>query len=460
MVKIISRQYVGQANVYDIGVAQDHNFAIKNGLIASNCFNKSHSTAYAYVTYQTAYLKANYPLEYMAALLTANSGDTDKVRRYLDNCSIMGKYIDNCLDTGISIDAPDINRSGLDFTPVDGKILFGFSAVRNVGQNAIAAILEARAEGGEFKSLGDFCDRIDLRTVNRRTLESLIQCGAFDKIQSNRQQLIRDLELVYEWAQSRARDRASGQGNLFDFMGGGFASDNQQPAKNAFESAPKAEATLDFPPQEKLRLEKELLGFYVSAHPLKDIKQSSSLLAPINLAQLGEQKDKAMVCAVVMLNNIKKVVTKKGDPMAILQIEDLSTSSEAIVFPKNYDRVVSPLQVDTRLIIWGKVDKRDDQTQFIVEDAEPVEKVQMVMVELNPQEAGTIEVQHRLRSILKEQSGDKDKAKVPVIGIIQAGNHRQIVRFGQQFWVQDSFSTVQSLKNAKFPAHVKKMIDN
>ncbi|MBD2293352.1 trans-splicing intein-formed DNA polymerase III subunit alpha C-terminal partner DnaE-C [Anabaena sphaerica FACHB-251] len=450
MVKIISRQYLGQANVYDLGVEQDHNFAIKNGLIASNCFNKSHSTAYGYVTYQTAYLKANYPLEYMAALLTANSGDTDKVQKYLNNCTTMG----------IEIDPPDINRSGLDFTPAEDKILFGFSAVRNVGQNAIAGILEAREEGGEFKSLGDFCDRIDLRAVNRRTLESLIQCGAFDKIEPNRQQLIRDLELVYDWAQSRAKDRASGQGNLFDFMGGGLTSNNQQPAKNAFESAPKAEATLDFPPQEKLRMEKELLGFYVSAHPLKNIKQSSSLLAPINLAQLGEQKDNTMLCAVVMLNNVKKVVTKKGDPMAILQIEDLTAALEAIVFPKNYERVSSLLQVDARLIIWGKVDKRDDQTQFIVEDAEQVEKVQMVVVELNPQEAGTIDVQHRLRSILKEQSGDKDKAKVPVIGIVQAGNSRQLVRFGKQFWVQDSFSAVQSLKNARFPAHVKQLTDN
>ncbi|MBK1986976.1 trans-splicing intein-formed DNA polymerase III subunit alpha C-terminal partner DnaE-C [Sphaerospermopsis aphanizomenoides BCCUSP55] len=450
MVKIVSRQYLGQANVYDIGVETDHNFAIKNGLIASNCFNKSHSTAYGYVTYQTAYLKANYPLEYMAALLTANSGDTDKVQKYLNNCTTMG----------IEIDPPDINRSGLDFTPADGKILFGFSAVRNVGQNAISAILEARAEGGEFKSLGDFCDRIDLRTVNRRTLESLIQCGAFDKIQPNRQQLIRDLELVYEWAQSRARDRASGQGNLFDFMGGGFGSNNHQPAKNTFESAPKAEATLDFPPQEKLRMEKELLGFYVSAHPLKDIKKSSSLLAPINLSHLGEQKDKAMICAIVMLNNVKKVVTKKGDQMAILQIEDLTASLEAIVFPKNYERVSSLLQVDARLIIWGKVDKRDDQTQFIVEDAEQVEKVQMVVVELNPKEASDLEVKRHLSSILTEQSGDKNQAKVPVIGIIQSGSSRQLVRFGKKYWVQDSFFAVQSLKNAQFPAHVKQLTDN
>jgi len=164
MIKIASRKFLGVENVYDIGVRRDHNFFIKNGLIASNCFNKSHSTAYGYVTYQTAYLKANYPLEYMAALLTANSNDTDKVQ----------KYISTCLSMNIQIEPPDINRSGVDFTPVAGKILFGFSAVRNVGQNAIASVLEARDTTGEFKSLADFCDRIDLRAVNRRTLEIIL----------------------------------------------------------------------------------------------------------------------------------------------------------------------------------------------------------------------------------------------------------------------------------------------
>ena len=450
MVKIVSRTYVGQANVYDIGVENDHNFVIKNGFIASNCFNKSHSTAYAYVTYQTSYLKANYPLEYMSALLTANSGDTDKVRKYLDNCSNMG----------IVIDPPDVNRSGLDFTPIDDKILFGFSAVRNVGQNAIASILEAREESGElipFKSLADFCSRVDLRTMNRRTLESLINCGAFDKIQPNRNQLIHDSELVYEWAQSRARDKASGQGNIFDLLGGGFAGNNNQSQNHGFESAPKAPPVNDLPPQEKLRMEKELLGFYLSDHPLKSIRQSSSVLAPINLAQLGEQKDDSILCAVIMLNNVKKVVTKKGDSMAILQVEDLSTTSEVVVFPKTYERISHLLQIDARLIIWGKVDRRDDQTQFILEDAETVETVKMILVEVSPQQAGTIEEQHRLNTILKAQAGDKDKSRIPVIGIVQSGNYREIVRFGRQFWVQDSTTTVQALQNGKFHAKIKQL---
>jgi DNA polymerase III subunit alpha len=449
MVKIVTRKSLGGQNVYDIGVELDHNFAIKNGLIAANCFNKSHSTAYGYVTYQTAYLKANYPLEYMSALLTANSGDTDKVQ----------KYIATCMSMNIQIEPPNINRSGVDFTPAADKILFGFSAVRNVGQNAIASILEARETSGEFKSLGDFCDRIDLRTVNKRTLESLISCGAFDKIQSNRHQLTQDLPLVYDWAQSRARDRASGQGSIFDLLGG-FAAANDKKANSAFEIAPKSQPVSDFPPQEKLRMEKELLGFYVSDHPLKAIKQSSLVLAPINLSQLGEQRDDTMICAVVMLNNVKKVVTKKGDPMAILQIEDLTTQSEAVVFPKTYERIGSLLEVDARLIIWGKVDRRDEQNQFIVEDAEVVDTVKLIMVELTPLQAVNIEDRDRLRSVLKEQSGDKEKAKIPVIGVVQDGNSRQLVRFGRQFWVQDSLSAVIALQNARFPAHIKPLTSN
>jgi DNA polymerase-3 subunit alpha len=441
MVKIITRKSLGIQNVYDIGVERDHNFVIKQGLIASNCFNKSHSTAYGYVTYQTAYLKANYPLEYMAALLTANSDDTDKVQ----------KYIATCVSMGIQIEPPDINRSGIDFTPSGGKILFGLSAVRHVGQNAIANILAAIESGGEFKSLADFCDRVDLRAVNRRTIEALISCGALDKINSNRNQLLHDLELVYDWAQSRARDRASGQGNLFDLLGGGFST-NTTP-QNSFEAAPKAKTVPDFPPQKKLQMEKELLGFYVSDHPLKSIRQSAMVLSPINLSQLSEQKEESNICVIVMLNGVKKVITKKGDPMAILQVEDLTSQSEAVVFPKIYERINSLLQIDSKLIIWGKVDRQKEQAQLIVDDAEPVETVQLVIVELNPQQAATIEEQHRLRTILQEQSGEKEKAKVPIVGVVQAGASRHFVRFGRKFWVQDARTTVQALQSARFSAY-------
>ena len=192
MVKILSRQSLGPQPVYDIGVVRDHNFLTVDGWVASNCFNKSHSMAYGYVTYQTAYLKANYPVEYMAALLSANSGDQEKVQM----------HIANCISMGINVLPPSVNQSGLDFTPQGKQILFGLSAVRNVGEGAIAALIaERQAEDGPFKSLADLCDRVDLRTVNKRALEALIQSGAMDEFGEFRNQLMQDLPLVVEWAQ-------------------------------------------------------------------------------------------------------------------------------------------------------------------------------------------------------------------------------------------------------------------
>jgi DNA polymerase III subunit alpha len=245
VVKIIGRKSLGTQPVYDIGVEQDHNFILLNGLVASNCFNKSHSTAYGYVTYQTAYLKANYPVEYMAALLTGSSGNQDKVQKYIATCSKMG----------IDVLKPDINRSEIDFTPVSGQILFGLSAIRNLGQGAIECILKAREEGGAFKSMADFCDRVDLRTVNRRALEALIYCGAFDSLSSNRKQLFEYLDIVISWAQDRAKDRDSGQTTIFDFLG---TNESKTTSNAALESAPQPPDIPDYSPQEKLRLEKEL----------------------------------------------------------------------------------------------------------------------------------------------------------------------------------------------------------
>ncbi|UZQ53900.1 OB-fold nucleic acid binding domain-containing protein [Trichothermofontia sichuanensis B231] len=438
MAKIISRQYLGLQNVYDIGVVQDHNFLLSNGLVASNCFNKSHSTAYGYVTYQTAYLKANYPVEYMAALLTANSGDQDKVQR----------YIATCLSMNIQVEPPDINRSGVDFTPLKQSILFGLSAVRNVGQGAIEAILAARDEGGPFKSLADLCDRVDTRVVNRRALEALIHCGAWDRIEANRRQLMADLNLILEWAQSRAKDRASGQGNLFDLLG--MATNSPLETSNSFESAPKAPPVEDYLPAEKLKLEKELLGFYVSDHPLKEVTRSAKVLAPISLESLEQYVDKSSVSAIVILTEVKHVITKRGDRMAILQIEDLTGKSEAVIFPKNYEALKDYLETDARLIVWGKVDRRDEQVQFIIEDAEPIENVKMVMVELAVAQASDIQEQHRLKTILLEQRREEESPKIPVVAIVATPHERKFVSFGSQFRVQDAQTTVQALIQAGF----------
>jgi len=441
VVKIVSRQRVGIERVYDIGVVKDHNFVLNNGAVASNCFNKSHSMAYGYVTYQTAYLKANYPVEYMAALLTANSGSQDKVQ----------KYIATCMNMNIQVEPPDINRSNVDFTPVDGKnILFGLSAVRNLGQGAIDCILKARQEDGEFQSLADLCDRVDLHAVNRRALDALIQCGAFDKLNPNRNQLMQHLEAVIDWAQSRAKDRATGQFSLFDQIG--LGGDENTSEDNNFDGLPDPPNVPDFEPMEKLKLEKELLGFYVSDHPLKAIQKNSRLLAPISLNELAEQPEKTTVSAIVMLSGIKPIITKKGDRMAIVQIEDLTGQAEGVVFPKAYERIGLTLEADARLIVWGKIERRDEQAQLIIEDAEPIERVQMVMVQLTPEQANDIQERNRLRNVIREQVGENTNPKVPVIGVIAAGHQRQFVRLGVQFRVPDCNSAVNALVREGFPA--------
>jgi DNA polymerase-3 subunit alpha len=443
MVKVVSRQSVGLQWVYDIGVERDHNFVLANGGVASNCFNKSHSTAYGYVTYQTAYLKANYPVEYMAALLTANSGDQDKAQRYIATCFAMG----------IQVQPPDINRSGVDFTPNGEAILFGLGGVRNVGLGAIESLLASREAEGTFKSLADLCDRVDSRAVNRRALEALIHCGALDQLDpsQNRNQLIQDLELILDWAQSRARDRASGQGNLFDMFG------STQATVNIFESAPKAAPVPDFPQQERLRLEKEIIGFYISDHPLKPLQGSARILAPINLGDLQDYAEGASVSAIVMLTSLKPVTTKKGDRMAIITLEDLTGHTESVVFPKSYERISEKLIVDARLMVWGKIDRRDDQAQFIVEDVESIEAVRMVMVELEPKVASDIEQQHRLRTVLLQHRGEENRAKVPVVAIVRAQDKRHFVRFGPQFRVHDHQAAVNALIKAGFQARTSSL---
>ncbi|MGF1589050.1 MAG: OB-fold nucleic acid binding domain-containing protein [Pleurocapsa sp.] len=446
MVKIVSRQLLGKQAVYDLGVAQEHNFLLANGMVASNCFNKSHSTAYAYVTYQTAYLKANYPVEYMSALLTASSGIQDKVDRYRENAQKMG----------IIILPPDINRSVEDFLPLDDNhILFGLSAVKNLGQGAIENILSARSTNGEFKSLADFCERVELRTVNRRALETLIYCGAFDLIQPNRRQLINDIDVIISWAQQRNKEKASGQLNLFDMMSGMAG---QEKSPDIFEQAPNTPAVEDYLLQEKLRLEKEYIGFYISDHPLKSIQQAAQILSPISLSALAEQKARQKISAVVMLSSVRKIITKKGDPMAFVQMEDITGEAEGTIFPTTYQELEPLLQEGKQLIVWGKAQQRNEKYQLIIDDAEAVEQVKMLMLEITPEQALDRVKSNYLKRILEQQSVEQNKFKIPVIAAIGQGEQRQFIRFGQKFWVQNEIAAIASLKDAGFIAHCESLL--
>ena len=409
-------------------------------LFAEYCFNKSHSTAYGAVTYQTAYLKAHYPVAYMAALLTVNSGSSDKIQRYISNCNSMG----------IEVMPPHINASGIDFTPDDKSILFGLSAVKNLGDGAIKYLIANREKEGNFSSLSDVCDRIPLSVLNRRGLEALIHCGAMDTFdhQANRAQLIADLDLLIDWASARARDRLSGQGNLFDLVN----SNSKKEDRNDLSVAPKAASVSDYSPTEKLHLEKELVGFYLSDHPLKQLSSPAKLIAPIGLTSLDDQADKSKVCVIALIPEMRQVTTKKGDRMAILQLEDLTGSCEAVVFPKTYARLSDFLMLEARLLFWASVDRRDDRVQLIIDDCRTIDDLRLLLVELLPSEASDIEVQHRLRECLYKHRPSKDELgiKIPVIAAVKQGEQIRYVKLGNQFCVGDLNAAIESLKNKSF----------
>ena len=450
--KIVRRTSLGIQCVFDIGLEQDHNFLLNNGYIASNCFNKSHSVAYGYVTYQTAYLKANYPVEYMAALLSSVSGDQDKVQRYIANCRSMG----------IPVVPPDVNSSGEDFTPRGHQILFGLAAIKNLGAGPIASILQARQDGA-FKSLPDLCGRFYSRSLNKKALEALIQTGALDLLEPTRHQLMNDLDITMEWASRRAKEQASGQGNIFDFFG-------ESSQTKTFDTAPTTTRVQDYSSQEKLRMEKELLGFYISDHPLSVVSRSAKLMAPINLCDIPDSTETKIVTAIALILDIKEVVTKKGDRMAILQLEDLTGSTEAVVFPKTFDKVKHLLEKDKRLMVWGKIDRRDEQTQLIIDNMQPIESVRMVRVELTREQASDRQVLQQLKTALNPnpnygnsnqgnssygnssygRNEPDNSGKIPVIAAIEY--MPKLVRLGNQFWVEDEETAVKALQQAGFKA--------
>ncbi len=443
MVKIVNKRSLGIQPVYDIGVETDHNFVLANGLVASNCFNKSHSTAYAYVTYQTAYLKANYPVEYMSALLTASSDNQDKIE----------KYRENCLKMGIDVKPPDINYSHKEFMPQGKDILFGFSAVKNLGESAIENILEARKKaGGKFLNFADFIGRINLKTVNRRALETLTYAGGFDSIHENRRQLIESLDLMITWSQKRIKEQETGQLNVFDLM---LPDESESTSEVHYENAPQLPNVSDFSVQEKLKSEKEHLGFYVSEHPLKPLKNIAKILSPIDIGELSAQKTRKKICAIVMLTTIKNHIDKNNNNMAFLTVEDISGQADAIVFASNYDQVKDNLLEDTPVIIWGKADHKDDKSQIIINNINRMENVTIVYIRLTPEQACQPQIQGKLKSMLQEQSGDKNDAVIPVVAIVDSLQERIFVRSGDNYWVQNAENTVESLINGGFSAYTQ-----
>jgi DNA polymerase III subunit alpha len=311
-------------------------------------FNKSHSAAYALITYQTAYLKAHFPVEYMAALLTSEIQDTDKIV----------KYIYEARQMGIDILPPNVNESRWDFTVIEahdreniepgssiGSIRFGLAAVKNVGVAAIEAMIEARETKGLYTSLADFCNKVDQRRVNRRVIEALIKCGAFDFTGTRRAQMMEGIDLVMEAATKHQKQEAVGQFSIFDSM------DDK-----------KGLALPDVPEWKESQLlayEKESMGFYISGHPLAAFQEDMRRYGTATTETLDSIPDGKEVTICGIIAGMKQKVTKKGDKMAILNLEDLTGTVETIVFPDLYASSTHLLLTDTPLIVVGQIDKSE-----------------------------------------------------------------------------------------------------
>ncbi|MFI5284439.1 MAG: DNA polymerase III subunit alpha, partial [Candidatus Dormibacterales bacterium] len=307
-------------------------------------FNRAHSAAYGVVAYQTAYLKANHPLEYMTSLLIHMEGNADRVAMAIVDCRLRG----------IEVLPPDINHSGPDFSMVDAKILFGLAAIKNVGRHAVESIGALRAEGGPFKSLEDLCERTSaIQDVNRRVLEALVQSGACDAL-GERARLLAVLEHAVSRAERARRDRESGQTSLLDIVAPQEAEGDDYGL--LIDVAPMAG-------EEKLRLEKELLGLYLSDHPLRRISAELAKLSDTQAVEVTSALQDNEVRVAGLVREVRRVVTRKGQIMAYATLEDLTGAVDIVLFPRVFEQTRLLFEPDKVVVVQGKVDSRAGSTR-------------------------------------------------------------------------------------------------
>lgn len=319
-------------------------------------FNKSHAAGYSLVAYQTAYLKAHYPAEFMAANMTSEISNTSRIVILMEECRRMG----------IKVLPPDINTSNYEFTVVGKDIRFGLGAIKNVGKNAILSILEARTKVKSFKTIFDISRHVDLRLVNKKVLESLILAGALDSVQGHRAQLLQSIDLATNYSQSFTAHHANGQTSIFDTVGAEIDV-----------TTPSLPQVPPFSPSEQLAHEKEMLGFYFSGHPLSRYQLELKMFSKQPLHSLHELPDKAIVKSAVVITGIKKHFDRKNRPMAFVNVEDLTGAAEMIVFADAYEQYQSLLQPDTMVLLIGKVSSKgdSDENKILCDELIPLEEV-------------------------------------------------------------------------------------
>jgi DNA polymerase III subunit alpha len=389
-------------------------------------FNKSHSTAYALISYRTAYLKANYPVEFMSALLTSERDNTDKIVEYVNEASHMG----------LEVLPPDINESEVLFNVVDQKtIRFGLLAVKNVGEGAAESIVQARIQS-KFASLQDLCQRIDLRLANRKVLEALIKCGAMDLFNMSRAQMFASLDIILESASRTQKEKAKGQISFFD----------QGLSDNAFKhTQTDIPHVKEWPEPQLLAFEKEMIGFYISGHPLSRYAKQLKHFASSSIGNILQHKDQDEVKIVGLIAKIKQTTTRaKQEKMAILKIEDLEGVVEGLVFPRAYQKVSRYIQPNTVVMIRGTLNLREDTPKILINDLFPFDEIYKLITGLKINLSGMREnIFETLKELLAASRGN-----IPIyLHLDTPAKSRVQLVVGENLYVSPSEKLIQDIED-------------
>ncbi len=391
-------------------------------------FNKSHSAAYALISYRTAYLKANFPIEFMCALLSSEKDNTDKIVEYVKEAQAMN----------IKILPPDINESFADFTvEAEGSIRFGLLAVKNVGRGAIDSVLSAREKAGKFTSLFDLCQRIDGRLVNKKVLESLIKCGAFDSFGAPRAQLMTALEKAMELGSKIQKERNCPQLSFFQTESDSFdvsiTADKETPLIN------------EWPKTQVLSFEKEVLGFYVTGHPLAKYEKDITRLSTCSLNQLANCRDGQEVSIVGLINKIRHLLTRaNAEKMAVLKVEDLAAAVEVVVFPKAFREFEKHIRGHAVVFIAGRLNLKEEAPKIIANCILPIDEAYRYIsrIKIKLEHAGDKQL-----LILKEKLA-QFPGKIPVdLDIPDLQKQRVQIRVGKEFYVRPAKELMEELEN-------------
>jgi DNA polymerase-3 subunit alpha len=389
-------------------------------------FNKSHAACYALISYRTAWLRANHPREYMAALISSVMNTKDRVPFYVNSCQ----------DMGIEVLPPDVNESQVDFAVVEGKIRFGLNAVKNVGEATCRAIVAAREEGGPFESIWDFTERVDPSVANKRSLESLVSCGALDSTGATRLGMLHVLEDALSYGQKQQQDRLLGQASIFDL--------GDSPATTSRHHATVPEG--EFEKAELLRMEKESLGLYVSEHPLSAIRDQLRKRTDCTLSELERRREGETVLAGGIVSGLRTTTTKKGEPMAFVQLEDVTGSVEVVVFNSTYAAARDLLREDSVLVVKGRVDhKQQGETKLVALEvtafeASPERREVRLKVDARSAPAGVI---RELAGVVRDFPGE-----APVYVDLVTSLGPKLLELGPEYRVDpqpDFFASVRHL---------------